>query len=86
MPAKKINVMSLSVDLEIQERMKNIAKKRNISVSRLVRDMVDKQLPHEDESVDIVILKIPTDLRSKPEELSKWLQVRSSGIVKALTA
>lgn len=83
---KKINIMSLSVDLEIQERLKTTAKKRHISVSKLVRDMVDKQIPGPEEMVDIVILKIPSELRSKPEELSRWITIRADAIVKALTA
>ena len=37
---KKPNIMSLSMDIEIQDLLKKVAKKRNISVSKLVRDMV----------------------------------------------
>ena len=81
--------MSLSVDPEIQERLKKVAKKRNISVSKLVRDMVDKHFGTdniEENTVDTVILKIPTEIKGKPEELKQWLQVRFDGIFKVFTA
>lgn len=84
MSNKKGNIMSLSVDPEIQERLKVVAKKRNISVSKLVRDMVDKNLPVTDEDVDTVILKIPHSVKTSDQELRAWLNTRVDSLVKAL--
>jgi hypothetical protein len=81
---KKPNIMSLSVDLEIQERLKKVAKKRNVSVSKLVRDMVEKNLPASDEDCDTVIFKIPESAKVNAEELRKWLGARVDAVVKAL--
>lgn len=76
--------MSLSVDPEIQERLKKSAKKRNVSVSKLVRDMVEKYLPSTDEDIDVVILKIPNSAKLTETELRNWLSPRCENIVKAL--
>lgn len=85
---KKSNIMSLSVEPEMQEHLKKVAKKKGESVSKLVRDLIQKYLPDDDgtEQVDTVILKIPRDLRQNPEELKKWMDVRIAGVVKALSS
>jgi hypothetical protein len=85
MPAKKGMIMSLNVDPSIQEKMKAVAKRRNISVSKLIRDLVDNNLPDADEEVDVVIFKIPTSMRTTPDSLKQWLQNRIDAVVKALT-
>jgi hypothetical protein len=85
MAAKKANIMSLCVDPEIQDKLKYVAKKRNISVSKLVRDLVEKNLPNEGEEVDVVILKIPKELRKKPEQLSEWFSPRIESVIKVLS-
>lgn len=85
MTAKKANIMSLCVDPEIQDKLKQVAKKRNISVSKLVRDLVEKNLPNEGEEVDIVILKIPKDLRKKPDQLVEWFNPRIESVIKTLS-
>jgi len=72
--------MSLSVDPEIQSRLKSIAKKRDVSVSKLVRDMVDKFL-NDDDNVDMVILKVPKTLKSDVNELRSWLDSRFETVV-----
>lgn len=81
---KKSNIMSLSVEPEMQEHMKAVAKKKQVSVSKLVRDLVEKYLPANEDDVNVVILKIPGELKGHPEDLRKWLDVRTNGIVKAL--
>lgn len=88
MTSKKSNIMSLSVDLEIQDRLKKVAKQRNLSVSKLVRDVIDKHLGPDVEDgtvVDTVILKIPATIKAHPEELKQWLQARFDAVVKHLT-
>jgi len=85
MSSKKGMIMSLSIDPDIQERMKAVAKKRNISVSRLIRDMAEKNLPvNEDEEIDTVIFKIPVAAKASKDVLKQWLSVRVDAVVKAL--
>lgn len=79
---KAANRMSLSVDLEIQDKLKAIAKKRDISVSKLIRELVEKNFSNSDEEVATVILKIPKNL--SVEDLTKWLSLRTTAIVKSL--
>jgi predicted DNA-binding ribbon-helix-helix protein len=83
-----IKNMSLAIDLDFQERLKKVAKQRNISVSKLIRDVVDKHLGPDgnDENLhDTVILKIPKQLKISPDELRSWLQVRFENIVNVLS-
>ena len=85
--SKKLKIMSLSVEPEMQELLKNSSKKMGCSVSSLVRDLVDKHIDlivNDGEEIP-VILKIPTSLRGNPEGLKAWLDSRVSGIVKALS-
>ncbi len=42
--SKKLKIMSLSVEPEMQELLKNSSKKMGCSVSSLVRDLVDKHI------------------------------------------
>lgn len=83
--AKKVNIMSLSMDLDIQDRLKIVAKKRDVSVSKLIRDLADKFLNEED-NVDMVVLKIPKDLRKEKEMLKSWIDQRVELIVKTLSS
>jgi len=85
MTAKKGTIMSLSVDPDIQEKMKAVAKKRNISVSKLIRDLVEKNLPNVEEDVDVVVFKVPIEMRTEAEKLKQWLSIRVDAVVKALT-
>lgn len=81
--SKKTNIMSLSIDPEVQEKLKKVAARRDISVSKLIRDLSDKFL-NDDESMDMVVLRIPKDLKQNPDELMKWLNIKSAGILAAL--
>jgi predicted DNA-binding protein len=83
MNSKKTNIMSLSVDPEIQERLKRVAKRRDVSVSKLVRDMTDKFL-NDDETFDMVILKVPKNLKDDQEGLRSWLNARFEAVVSSL--
>lgn len=82
---KKLNIMSLSVEPEMQDKLKRYAKTRDVSVSKLVRDLVDKYLVAEEDVIP-VILKIPTKLRGDAENLQKWMDMKSAAIVKALSS
>jgi hypothetical protein len=88
MTNKKANIMSLSVDLEIQDRLKKVAKQRNISVSKLIRDMIDKNIGPDVENgavVDTIILKIPSTLKTDASELKAWLQARFDKVYDTLS-
>lgn len=85
MAGKKGTIMSLSVDLDIQDRMKAVAKRRNISVSKLIRDMADKNLPVGEEEFDTVILKVPPEAKKDADSLRKWLSIRLEAVVQALS-
>ncbi len=83
--SKKGNILSLSMDADIQEKLKIVAKKRNVSVSKLVRDLADKFLNEED-NVDMVILKVPKDFRKDVEKLRSWLNHRTEAVISTLTS
>lgn len=84
MSIKKANNMSLAIDVETRDKLKEVAQKRKISVSKLIRDMVDKNLSVTDEDVDTVILKIPNSVKVTEVGLRDWLAPRMENIVKAL--
>ena len=80
----KKNIMSLAMDLDMQDLLETTARKKGISKSKVIRDLVEKYVNVE-EGVDTIILKIPSELKKSPEELKQWLEVRCNGIVRALT-
>jgi predicted DNA-binding protein len=84
--SKKTNIMSLSIDPEIQEKIKIVAKKRNVSSSKLVRDIVEKHLSHSEEDIDTVVFKVPATVKTNAKDLRDWFSVRVESVVKALTS
>lgn len=86
MSDKKLKIMSLSVEPDTHDLLKQSAKKMGISVSHLIRDLVDKHLNllvNDGEEIP-VILKIPVELKGDEANLRKWLESRIEAIVKAL--
>ncbi len=78
--------MSLSVEMEMQKLLKDSAKKAGVSVSQLVRDLVNKHLSltvNDGEEIPIII-KVPAHLRGDDAGLRTWLNGKVDGIVKAL--
>mgnify|MGYP003695137403 CR=1 FL=1 len=78
--------MSLSVEPDQQDLLKISAKKLGISVSQLVRDLVDKHLTllcPEDSEIPVII-RIPANLKGDPEGLKQWLDTKTGAIVKSL--
>jgi antitoxin component of RelBE/YafQ-DinJ toxin-antitoxin module len=84
MSNKKLNIMSLSIEPEMQDRLKKVAKAKGVSVSKMIRDLVDKYLVVDDDSIP-VILKIPSHMKGEPESLQNWLDAKTAAIVKALS-
>lgn len=71
--------------LEMQQKLKRVKEKKGYkSVSKLIRDLVDKYVC-EDDDVTPVVLKVPTQLRSDPKALLQWLTNRIPAVVSALT-
>ena len=87
MSDKKLKIMSLSVEPELHELLKSTAKKGGYhSVSKMVRDLVDKHLSllvNDGEEIP-VILKVPAHLKGNEEGLKQWLAQKTAAVVKAL--
>lgn len=79
----KINVTNIAIDASIKEILKQTAEKQEISVGKVVKNLVDKYLV-VDNSVVPVIIKIPSNLKNDPANLKIWLDHRVAGIIKAL--
>jgi hypothetical protein len=83
----KIKIMSLSLDPEMYDLIKNSAKKLgHKNVSQLIRDLVTKYLDLlvNDADDTPVILRIPAEVREDSEKLRAWLHVKADAITNAL--
>jgi hypothetical protein len=93
---KNKKVMSIAIRPELHEELKRISKRKSLSASEFVGSLVEQAVkinPDEDilvigrpidEDVTPVILKIPANLKSNPDQLEKWLNMQMSGILKAM--
>lgn len=78
--------ISLSVDQELHELLRISAKKENMNISELVRNLIEKHLDlvvNDGEEIPI-ILKVPSTLRGDEAGLRSWLQVRLESIISVL--
>lgn len=82
--SKKGTIMSLHVDPDTQEKMKAHAKKRNVSVSKFIRDLVDKTLADPSEDVDTVIFRVPNSAKRDVDTLTSWFQQRIDAVARAV--
>lgn len=85
----KIKIMSLSLDPEMHELIKNSAKKLgHKNVSQLIRDLVSKYLGLlVNDADDIpVILRIPSRFKDDPDGMRAWLKVKMDAIANALSS
>ena len=70
--------------MEMQQKLKRVKEKKGYpSVSKLIRDLVDKYV-HEDEDVELVLLKVPVQICGNGETLQHWLQSRVPAVVQAV--
>lgn len=86
MSDKKLRVMSISVEPEMQELLKNSAKKAGKNVSSLIRDLVENHLAlivNEGEEIPIII-KVPVYLKDDEKGLREWLAAKTQAIIKKL--
>jgi len=87
MTEKKKNILSLAMDEEMQQCLKKVAAARNISVSSMVRNILQEKLalmPIAEEEKDTIVFKIPHSVKASEDELRAWLGVRMDSIVNQL--
>lgn len=85
---KKLKIMSLSIEPEMQDLLKVSAKKAGYSVSNLIRVLVEKHLSlivNEGEEIPVIV-KVPAHLKLNEELLSEWLHAKADAIAKALVS
>src|SRR4051812_15348453 len=95
MSTDRKKVMSVAMDEDMQEFLKDYTRKHNIiSVSKAIRDLVDTYLrgdrkitvvQHEPDLVPIVI-KVPVKHLGKRDVLKEWLRIRMEAIADRLAA
>jgi hypothetical protein len=95
MPKNK-KVMSMAILPELHEELSRYAKRRNMSTSAYVGELITKALKinvdedpiiigkDPDEDIMPVILKIPVALKGNRVGLQKWMEVTAKGIVEKL--
>jgi hypothetical protein len=82
---KKQDIASFSMPMAMQEKLKRVKEKKGIkSVSKLVRDLVDRYVIEDDDVVPVV-LKVPAQLKGNPQALRQWLDNRIPNVVAALS-
>ena len=75
--------MSLSIEPEMQELLKISAKKAGLSVSNLIRLLVEKYLNlivNDGEEIPI-ILKVPSHFKGDEENLRAWFDIKTTAII-----
>lgn len=80
MATGKNKIVSLAMEPEYHTILKNHAEKKKVSVSSVVRDLVQKYLATEDDTTKIV-LNVPKDVASDSGNLSRWLNSKVAAIV-----
>jgi predicted CopG family antitoxin len=93
---KNKKVMSIAIRPELHEELKKISKRKGLSASEYVGNLVEQAVkinPDEDvmvigkpvdEDVTTIILKIPVSLKTRPDLLQDWLDKQTTGIMKAM--
>lgn len=94
--AKNKKVMSIAIEPELHEELKDYSRRKGLSASSYVGMLVSKALKLSidddpiivgkpvDEDVLPVILKIPAQLRGNRDSLKIWMDAQSAGIVNKL--
>lgn len=94
--AKNKKVMSIAIEPELHDELKQYSKKKGMSVSSYVGVLISKAVKLSidddplvvgkpaDEDVLPVILKIPGSLKGDKEGLKAWMDAQTSGIVSKL--
>jgi hypothetical protein len=89
-------VMSLAIQPELRDSVKKYAKRKGLSTSSYIGDLLEQAVKINidddamvvgkpiDEELTPVVLKVPTALRGDSEQLKKWLSIQMNGLAKAL--
>jgi hypothetical protein len=95
--SKNKKVMSIAIRPELQDELKKFSKRKGLSSSAYIGNLVEQALklnPDDDpivvgkpmdEEVVPVVLKIPSNLVNDYGKLKAWMDVQSNGILKAMT-
>lgn len=93
---KNKKVMSIAIEPETHESVKEYSKRKGVSTSAYIGDLVKKALKINideepivvgkpvDENVLAVVLKIPSELKGEKEKLTEWLASQCTALVKKL--
>lgn len=84
---KKHKIMSLAIDGEMQDLLKISAKKSGVSVSQLIRKLVENHLDLlVNDGTDIpVIIRIPVHMKGDYDSLKHYMDAKSDAIAKFLS-
>lgn len=89
--------MSIAIMPELHEELRKLAKRKGISASTYVGNLVEQAVklnPDDDpivvgkpmdEDIVPIVLKIPATIVDNLEKLKNWMDVQSSGIFKAMS-
>jgi hypothetical protein len=95
--SKNKKVMSIAIVPDLHEELKRYARRKGVSASEYVGNLVEQAVKLNidddpmvigkpiDEEVVPVVLKIPSAIRQDAEQLKKWLAVQMGGIHRAMT-
>ena len=90
-------VMSIAIVPELQESLKKFSKRRGLSISGFICNLLEQAVKLNvdddpmvigkpaDEDILPVLLKIPANLKGNPDKLKQWLDIQVAGIMKAMT-
>ena len=73
--------MSIALDEQSQELLRQAANKKNISVSSLVRETLEKYVFCDANNIKIV-MQIPKETASDCEKLGAWLNIKYQALMK----
>ena len=94
--SKNKKVMSIAILPELHEELRKISKRKGISASTYVGNLVEQAVkinPDDDpiivgrpadEDIVPIVLKVPSSIANNLEKLKSWLGVQSAGILKAM--
>lgn len=95
--AKNKKVMSLAIRPELHDDLKRFSKRKGLSVSTYIGNLLEQVIklnPDDDpmiigkpvdEEITPVVLKIPAALKSDPDQFHKWMEVQTTGMLKAFS-
>lgn len=95
--SKNKKVMSIAIRPELHDDLKMLSKRKGISTSTYIGNLLEQSVklnPDDDimvigkpmdEDVIPVVLKVPAALKNNVAKLTQWMEVQTSGIIKAMT-